>query len=109
MWSRWARAAAASPGSTRSARSRSARSARGASGGARPLDGMAVARELHVPHVIVRCSPARCSALGMRAADERHDFTRTGYAELDGADFRQLERTVEEIAVESAFALGNRN
>src|SRR2546422_7564512 len=48
------------------------------------------------------------SALGMLAADERHDFIRTFYADLDGADFRQLERTVEEMAAEAAFALGNR-
>src|SRR5207245_2354509 len=119
MWSRWARAAAASPGSTRSARLRSARRARapiparyaiaaGASGGAGPLHVMAIARELHIPKVIVPLYPAHFSALGMLAADERHDFIRTFYADLDGADFRQLERTVEEMAAESAFALGNR-
>src|SRR6058998_2471239 len=79
-----------------------------ASGGAGPLHAMAIARELHIPKVIVPLYPAHFSALGMLAADERHDFIRTFYADLDGADFRQLERTVEEMAVESAFALGNR-
>src|SRR6058998_4002659 len=79
-----------------------------ASGGAGPLHVCAIARELYIPKVIVPLYPAHFSALGMLAADERHDFIRTFYADLDGADFRQLERTVEEMAVESAFALGNR-
>src|SRR6195256_6408284 len=75
-----------------------------ASGGAGPLHVMAVARELHIPRVIVPLYPAHFSALGMLAADERHDFIRTFYADLDGADFRQLERTVEEMAAQSALA-----
>ena len=79
-----------------------------ASGGAGPLHVIAIARELHIPKVIVPLYPAHFSALGMLAADERHDFIRTFYADLDGADFRQLERTVEEMAAESAIALGNR-
>jgi len=79
-----------------------------ASGGAGPLHVMAIARELHIPKVIVPLYPAHFSALGMLAADERHDFIRTFYADLDGADFRQLERTVEEMAAESASALANR-
>lgn len=79
-----------------------------ASGGAGPLHVMAIARELHIPKVIVPLYPAHFSALGMLAADERHDFIRTFYADLDGADFRRLERTVEEMAAESAVALANR-
>ena len=76
-----------------------------ASGGAGPLHVMAIARELHIPKVIVPLYPAHFSALGMLAADERHDFIRTFYADLDGADFLRLERTVAEMAAESAFAL----
>src|SRR6266478_3394656 len=79
-----------------------------ASGGAGPLHVMAIARELHIPKVIVPLYPAHFSALGMLAADERHDFIRTFYADLGGADFRLLERTVEEMAAESAFALGQK-
>src|SRR5947209_5550328 len=75
-----------------------------ASGGAGPLHVMAIARELHIPKVIVPLYPAHFSALGMLAADERHDFIRTFYADLDGADFRQLERTVEEMAAQSTLA-----
>jgi len=79
-----------------------------ASGGAGPLHVMAIARELHIPKVIVPLYPAHFSALGMLAADERHDFIRTFYADLGAVDFRQLERTVEEMAAESASALANR-
>src|SRR2546421_1508341 len=78
-----------------------------ASGGAGPLHVMAVARELFIPKVIVPLYPAHFSALGMLAADERHDFIRTFYADLDGADFRRLARTVAEMAAESALALAN--
>ena len=75
-----------------------------ASGGAGPLHVTAIARELHIPKVIVPLYPAHFSALGMLAADERHDFIRTFYADLDRADFRQLGRTVEEMAGQSALA-----
>jgi N-methylhydantoinase A len=66
---------------------------------------MAVARELHIPKVIVPLFPAHFSALGMLAADERHDFIRTFYADLEGADFRRLERTIEEMSREAEGAL----
>jgi N-methylhydantoinase A len=79
-----------------------------ASGGAGPLHVTAIARELHIPRVIVPLYPAHFSALGMLAADERHDFIRTFYADLGAVDFRQLERTVEEMAAESASALANK-
>src|ERR1700674_3977104 len=79
-----------------------------ASGGAGPLHVMAIARELHIPKVIVPLYPAHFSALGMLAADERHDFIRTFYADLGAVDFRRLERTVEEMAAESASAPTNR-
>jgi N-methylhydantoinase A len=79
-----------------------------ASGGAGPLHATAVARELHIPKVIVPLYPAHFSALGMLAADERHDFIRTFYADLAAVDFRQLERTVEEMAAESTLALGQK-
>jgi N-methylhydantoinase A len=79
-----------------------------ASGGAGPLHVMAIARELHIPKVIVPLYPAHFSALGMLGADERHDFIRTFYADLGAVDFRQLELTVKQMAAESASALANR-
>ena len=76
-----------------------------ASGGAGPVHVMAIARELHIPKVIVPLFPAHLSALGMLAADERHDFIRTFYADLGAVDFRQLEHTVAEMTTESESAL----
>src|SRR5262249_26313030 len=52
-----------------------------ASGGAGPLHVVAIARELHIPSVIVPLFPSHFSALGMLLADERHDFIRTFYAD----------------------------
>ena len=48
-----------------------------ASGGAGPLHVCAIARELHIPKVIVPLFPSHFSALGMLLADERHDYVRT--------------------------------
>ena len=61
-----------------------------ASGGAGPRHAVAIARELYIPTVIVPRFPAHFSALGMLMADERHDFIRTYYSELQSADFPAL-------------------
>ena len=78
-----------------------------ASGGAGPLHVLAIARELHIPKVIVPLFPAHFSALGMLSADERHDFIRTFYADLGAVDFGELGRTLAEMVAESAAALRN--
>ncbi len=49
----------------------------------------AIARELHIPTVIVPLFPSHFSALGMLLADERHDFIRTFYADLGATRFRR--------------------
>jgi N-methylhydantoinase A len=72
-----------------------------ASGGAGPLHAAAIARELHIPTVIVPRFPAHFSALGMLMADERHDFTRTYYSDLQDADFPGLEKIHAEMVEES--------
>ena len=61
-----------------------------ASGGAGPLHVCAIARELHIPTVIVPLFPSHFSALGMLLADERHDFIRTFYSDLASVDFAAL-------------------
>jgi len=61
-----------------------------ASGGAGPLHAVAIARDLHIPTVIIPRFPAHFSALGMLMADERHDFTRTYFAPLETVDFSAL-------------------
>ena len=72
-----------------------------ASGGAGPLHAVAIARELHIPIVIVPRFPAHFSALGMLMADERHDFTRTYYSDLQDADFPRLRKIHAEMVEES--------
>ena len=61
-----------------------------ASGGAGPLHAVAIARELHIPIVIIPLFPAHFSALGMLMADERQDFIRTYLANLNDIDFTEL-------------------
>jgi N-methylhydantoinase A len=78
-----------------------------ASGGAGPLHVLAIARELHIPRVIVPLFPAHFSAIGMLSADERHDFIRTFYADLGSVDFARLGRTLAEMLAEAAPALKN--
>jgi len=76
-----------------------------ASGGAGPLHVLAIARELHIPKVIVPLFPSHFSALGMLLADERHDFIRTHYADLAAVDFAELVRIHDEMAAAAAAGL----
>jgi len=72
-----------------------------ASGGAGPVHAVAIARELHIPTVIIPRFPAHFSAVGMLMADERHDFIRTFYAPLKDADFKALRKVYDELVFES--------
>jgi N-methylhydantoinase A len=76
-----------------------------ASGGAGPLHVCAIARELHIPKVIVPLFPSHFSALGMLLADERHDFTRTFYCDLASVDFAALKAVHDEMAREAKKSL----
>ena len=76
-----------------------------ASGGAGPLHVCAIARELHIPKVIVPLFPSHFSALGMLLADERHDFTRTFYYDLANLDFAELLKVHDEMAAEAKKSL----
>jgi N-methylhydantoinase A len=66
-------------------------------GGAGPLHAVEVARELHIPIVIVPNYPAQFSALGMLMTDIQHDYVRTYYRALDQADFRQVQSISREL------------
>jgi N-methylhydantoinase A len=68
-----------------------------ASGGAGPLHVIAIARELHIPTVIVPLFPSHFSALGMLLADERHDFIRTYFSDLANVDFAALAAVYDEM------------
>jgi N-methylhydantoinase A len=76
-----------------------------ASGGAGPLHVLAIARELHIPTVIVPLFPSHFSALGMLLADERHDFIRTYFSDLASADFGKLVNVYEEMVREAQAGL----
>ncbi len=76
-----------------------------ASGGAGPLHVCAIARELHIPSVIVPLFPSHFSALGMLLADERHDFTRTFYCDLASLDFAALSAVHDDMAKEAEKSL----
>src|SRR4051812_7115391 len=76
-----------------------------ASGGAGPLHITAIARELHIPRVIVPLFPSHFSALGMLLADERHDFIRTFYGDLAGIDFAAVAKVHDEMVREGSGAL----
>jgi N-methylhydantoinase A len=76
-----------------------------ASGGAGPLHVLAIARELYIPKVIIPLFPSHFSALGMLLADERHDFVRTFYADLQKLDFARLKSVLAEMAQEASSSL----
>jgi N-methylhydantoinase A len=75
-------------------------------GGAGPVHAVEVARDLHVPEVLVPRFPGLASAFGQLHVDLRHDFTRPVFrrqSELDLAEFNELwtelERTAHEVLV----------
>jgi N-methylhydantoinase A len=76
-----------------------------ASGGAGALHVMAIARELHIPTVIVPLFPSHFSALGMLLADERHDFIRTFYSDLKSVDFPALVVAHDEMVADAGASL----
>jgi N-methylhydantoinase A len=75
-------------------------------GGAGPMHAAALAEEIGIPRVLVPLHPGNFSALGLLAADVKHDDVRTRvgplgerrallgelFAEMEGAARRQLER-----------------
>jgi N-methylhydantoinase A len=79
-----------------------------ASGGAGALHVIAIARELHIPTVIVPLFPSHFSALGMLVADERHDFTRTYYSDLASIDFGKLVQIYEDMRQQAQGSLRSR-
>jgi N-methylhydantoinase A len=61
-------------------------------GGAGPLHSAQIARELHVPTLIIPRVPGHFSALGMLMSDLRHDYVRTYYKPLADSDFGEIRR-----------------
>ncbi len=71
-------------------------------GGAGPLHGVAIARELGVPRVLVPARPGVTNALGCVVADLRHDFVTTLNRPLDALDMARLREIFAEQADEGA-------
>ena len=72
-----------------------------ASGGAGPLHAVQIAKELHIPTVIIPLFPAHFSALGMLMADERQDFIRTYLKNMDDVNFDDLILIHNEMMVQA--------
>lgn len=76
-----------------------------ATGGAGPVHAVAIARDLHIPTVIIPNLPAHFSALGMLMSDVRQDYVRTYYKQLLEADFAELAAIHAELAATGDAAM----
>ncbi|MBI2370085.1 MAG: hydantoinase/oxoprolinase family protein [Deltaproteobacteria bacterium] len=77
-----------------------------AMGGAGPLHALAIARELHIPRVIIPPLPGHFSALGMLLAELRHDYVQTFLApDLLEADVGALNAIFDRMAAEGRAQL----
>jgi N-methylhydantoinase A len=74
-------------------------------GGGGPMHGVNVARELHIPTVIVPRLPAYFSALGMLMADLRHDFVRTVFHPIADIDFADVRAIFDELIFQGEATL----
>ncbi|HLH69793.1 MAG TPA: hydantoinase/oxoprolinase family protein [Candidatus Dormibacteraeota bacterium] len=74
-------------------------------GGAGPLHACEIARELHIPTVVVPRLPAHFSALGMLMADLRHDYVRTYHRALLESDFAQIRSIRSELVAQGKQVL----
>ena len=66
-------------------------------GGAGPLHACAIARELHIPTVVIPLFPGHLSAVGMLASSLRHDDVRTVYRELEQVAWNEVLQMVDEM------------
>lgn len=78
-------------------------------GGAGALHAVEVARELHIPTVIVPNYPGQFSALGMLIADIQHDYVQTYYKALGQADFSSVRTICDELIQLGRKTLTNEN
>jgi N-methylhydantoinase A len=76
-----------------------------AMGGAGPMHAAFVAEELGIPSVLVPQWPGNISALGLLAADLRHDYVRTFLARIDEVDQSELMKMLHEMAGQGRKAL----
>jgi N-methylhydantoinase A len=66
-------------------------------GGAGPLHACAIARDLHIPLVVIPPYPGHYSAVGMLGSSLRHDLVRTVYAAFAHVVWADVRRIAEEL------------
>lgn len=74
-------------------------------GGAGPLHAMAIARELHIPRVIIPPQPGHFSALGMLLTDLRQDFVQTRVTDLTGLTAVQINEGFGSIEMQARASI----
>ena len=74
-------------------------------GGCGPLHAARLAEELAIARVLIPAAPGNVSAMGMLAADIRHDLVRTHVRELQAVDPVALAAEFEELLAEGASVL----
>src|ERR1700739_69076 len=74
-------------------------------GGAGPIHSVAIARQLHIPTVIIPVLPSHFSAFGMLMSDIRHDYVRTQLVPLPKLNFRALQKIFAEMIGEGTRLL----
>ena len=74
-------------------------------GGGGPLHSAELARELHIPLVIIPPEPGNFSATGMLLAEARLDSARTFVADLSAASMQKLAAMVDELQRDSRQAM----
>ncbi|HEX3951958.1 MAG TPA: hydantoinase/oxoprolinase family protein [Stellaceae bacterium] len=76
-----------------------------AMGGAGPMHAVLVAEELGIPSVLVPQWPGNISALGLLAADLRHDFVRTYLRRIGDLDLADVEQVLDEMTAAGSQTL----
>ena len=76
-------------------------------GGAGPLHAVEVAREMHIPTVIIPVHPGITSAVGCLLVDIRHDIVRTIVKPMSDELYRELDTEFEEMEREALELLEN--
>lgn len=76
-------------------------------GGAGPLHATEIARELHIPTVVVPRLPAHFSALGMLMTEVRHDYVRTFFGSLEATSLVEIQDISAELKDQAASVLAS--
>ena len=74
-------------------------------GGGGPIHSVAIARQLHIPTVIIPVLPSHFSAFGMLMSDTRHDYVRTQLVAFPKLKFDELEKIFAEMLDEAKAML----